>query len=95
MTTHECGCCESCRASLPDHWVSDLWRYCPHTRVMSKRKGRDQPWTLVANVPPKRALKHITAATQLMRKHARKKGWNWEGVNQLLNWYRTEDPAAK
>lgn len=90
-----CGCCDRCRAELPDSWVSDLWRYCPHTMVMSRRRRRDEPWTLQRNVKPAEAMAHLAAAVSKMKQWAEDRGMDWESANRLLQWYRDRDPAGK
>lgn len=95
MSGQECGCCPQCREELPDSWVSDLWRYCPHTRIMSKRRSRGEPWVLERNVSPPRAVAHLAAAVERMKTWAKSRGIDWESANRVLTWYRERDPDRK
>ncbi len=75
--------------------MSDLWRYCPHTMVMSKRRRRNDAWTLVRNVRPRDAWHHVTTAIERMQTWARERGMDWQQADSLLAWYRPHDPDAK
>ncbi len=90
----ECGCCADCRAAVAVHWVSDFWRYCPHTRVMSKRRQRAEPWTLVRRVSPREARRHLEKAIKLMSQWMRARGINPDQADALLTWYREVDPDS-
>lgn len=85
---NECGCCSACLAELPDHWISDLWRYCPHRQTMSRRRSTADRWTIDHDVKPQKAMAHLEAAVAKMRAHAKRQGMSLEEADGLLRWYR-------
>lgn len=81
---NESGCCPQCLAELPDHWLSDFWRYCPHNRAMSRRRARSDPWTIDRDVSPRKAAKHLAAAVAKLTAHAKQQGIDLVDVDAML-----------
>jgi hypothetical protein len=50
MAEFDCGCCDDCRAQMPDDWVFDFWRYCEHLETLSLRFDRTSPWAIYRGV---------------------------------------------
>lgn len=66
--------CVPCFEQQRDVWVSRVWLYCEHHRVMARRRRETDPWTLDRAVSPKKAQVHIAAALVKMRAHCAKQG---------------------
>lgn len=91
----KCGCCEQCLAALPDHWLMDLWRYCPHNRTMSRRRRRGDAWTIDRNVSPRKASKRLAAMHKLMQAYARDLGTDLALLDQAFTRLRVADAISK
>lgn len=86
-----CGCCPQCLAGLPDHWLYDTWRYCPHNRAMSVRRAADRTWTITKGVKPKKAAAHLAAARKRMQAFAKANGLDLSTLDKQFADIRRRD----
>lgn len=84
----ESGCCPDCLADLPDHWTSDLYRYCEHRAAVSQWDDKRQAWGIVRRVGRWRAKLMLARITRRIELEARQHGMTVEALDKLLTWNR-------
>lgn len=70
--------CEACFKLQADVWISEVWLYCEHFRVMARRRRATDKWTLDRDCPPDKARDHLAAAFAQMATYSAKKGQDFQ-----------------
>lgn len=87
------GCCPECLAELPDHWLSDIFRYCPHRRVVSQSRG-DGTWQIDHCAFKFLARIALWRIMRRFRREARRAGLTVELLDKLMRLNRPPRKAA-
>ncbi|MBB6091850.1 hypothetical protein HNQ60_000696 [Povalibacter uvarum] len=86
--------CALCRASTPDHWLHDLFNYCPHTRTAVIRRRTEPGWTVQRGVSKRKAGEVLKLVEATFAKLAAKHGNTSVEHDRLVQRVRNADIRA-
>lgn len=82
------GCCPECLADMPDHWLHDFFRYCPHEKAVSQFDVERGEWGILRRVGRRRASWMLGRLMRHYRLEAAKNGLSTELLDKLLQFNR-------
>jgi hypothetical protein len=83
--------CGECRSAAPDHWLTSLWCYCPHRRVLCRWNRGASSWKVERGVKPRTALRILKNGLKAAERYLKVQGITMQQADAIFSNLRQKD----